>query len=348
MAKPTRSSRLFNGIAWGVTILIVFSLLGFGYWRLFPPSVSAAAPVATPTEENSAVVLPDATSPAPVGDSPAIVRQVWLKTEINSKTTYAISDYSVQSGDSLFSIAKQFDVKPETILWANRDILKDSPESLRLGQVLKVPPVDGVYYQVQDGDTLASIADEFSANVEDILDWPGNTIDLANAQVKPGDYVMVPGGHREFVDWITTVYASGKSGTANLPSAGCAAGPVGGGGIIWPTGNHYLSGNDYWSGHLGIDIAAGLGAPVWAADAGVVTIAGWSNSGYGNVVMIDHGNGYLTVYGHLEQINVSVCQGVAQGQIIGLAGSTGNSTGAHLHFEVRKDGGYVNPWSVLQ
>ncbi len=82
-------------------------------------------------------------------------------------------------------------------------------------------------------------------------------------------------------------------------------GPVGSTAFIWPTGNHYLSGNDYWSGHLGIDIAAGLGAPVWAADAGVVTIAqgGW-NGGYGNVVMIDHGNGWMTVYGHLSQINV--------------------------------------------
>jgi murein DD-endopeptidase MepM/ murein hydrolase activator NlpD len=234
------------------------------------------------------------------------------------------------------------------LLWANYDLLQDSPDSLRVGQVLKVPPVDGVYYQVKQGDTLASIADEFSANLEDVLNWPGNNFDLTSQQVKPGDYVMVPGGHREFVQWIIPTVARGKSGTSNIGSTACAGGPVGGGGFIWPTGNHYLSGNDYWSGHLGIDIAAGLGAPVWAADAGVVTIAqgGW-NGGYGNVVMIDHGNGYLTVYGHLEQYNVVPCQGVAQGQLIGLAGSTGNSTGAHLHFEVRLNGGFVSPWYVL-
>ena len=79
-----------------------------------------------------------------------------------------------------------------------------------------------------------------------------------------------------------------------------------------------------------------------------MTIAqgGW-NGGYGNVVMIDHGNGYLTVYGHLSQINVVPCQGVSAGSSIGLAGSTGNSTGAHLHFEVRLNGGFVNPWYVL-
>jgi murein DD-endopeptidase MepM/ murein hydrolase activator NlpD len=346
MGKTAGSPRLFTGISWGVTILIVISLLGFGIWHVFTPSVSAAFPEATPTGERALTAL--STASVPAGDSPALVRQVWLKTDITSKTTYTISEYTVQRGDALFSIAKQFNIKPETLLWANSDILQDTPDSLRVGQVLKVPPADGVYYQVKQGDTLASIADEFSANMEDVLNWPGNNIDLTSQQVKPGDYVMVPGGHREFVQWIIPTVARGKSGTANVGGTACSGGPVGGGGFIWPTGNHYLSGNDYWSGHLGIDIAAGLGAPVWAADAGVVTIAqgGW-NGGYGNVVMIDHGNGYLTVYGHLSQYNVVPCQGVASGQLIGLAGSTGNSTGAHLHFEVRLNGGFVSPWYVL-
>jgi murein DD-endopeptidase MepM/ murein hydrolase activator NlpD len=348
MGKIAKSPRLFSGISWGVTLLIVCASLGFGYWRLFRPSVSAAEPAVTPAVENNPTVLPNLASLAPDPEQAAIVRQVWLKTDITSKTTYSISEYTVQSGDALFSIAKQFNIKPETLLWANYDLLQDSPDSLRVGQVLKVPPVDGVYYQVKQGDTLQSIADEFSANLEDVVDWPGNNFDLTTQQVKPGDYVMVPGGHREFVQWIIPTVARGKSGTANIGGTACTGGPVGSGGFIWPTGNHYLSGNDYWSGHLGIDIAAGLGASVWAADAGVVTIAqgGW-NGGYGNVVMIDHGNGYLTVYGHLEQINVVPCQGVASGQQIGLAGSTGNSTGPHLHFEVRLDGGFVDPWYVL-
>ena len=348
MGKISRSPRLFYGISWGVTILIVFGMLGFGFWRLFSPSVSAAAPEATPTREKSPTVFPVPTITASAADLQALVRQVWLKTDISSSTTYTVGEYTVQSGDALFSIAKQFKIKPETLLWANSAILQDSPDSLRVGQVLKVPPVDGVYYQVKQGDSLASIADEFSANLEDVLNWPGNNIDLTSQTVKPGDYVMVPGGKRQVVNWIVAVYASGKSGTANLGSTACAAGPVGSTAFIWPTANHYLSGNDYWSGHLGIDIAAGLGAPVWAADAGVVTIAqgGW-NGGYGNVVMIDHGNGWLTVYGHLSQINVVPCEGVSQGQGIGLAGSTGNSTGAHLHFETRYNGMFVNPWTVL-
>ena len=346
MGKSPASPRLFSGISWGVTILIVIGLLGFGIWHMLPSSVSAASPQITPTETKASQAALPTLSPSGA-NAPALIRGVWLKTDITSKTTYTVSEYTVQPGDALFSIAKQYSIKPETLLWANSDILKDSPDSLRVGMVLMVPPVDGVYYQVKEGDTLDSIAKEFSANLEDVLNWPGNNVDLTSQKVTPGDYVMVPGGHRQIVNWINAVYASGKSGTANLSGSACAAGPVGSTAFIWPTGNHYLSGNDYSSIHLGIDIAAGLGAPVWAADAGVVTVAGWSNSGYGNVVMIDHGNGWLTVYGHLSQINVIPCEAVAQGQGIGLAGSTGNSTGPHLHFETRYNGGFVNPWTVL-
>jgi len=349
-AKNLKSSHWFIGISWGVTALVVVLLFGFALWRVFPRPVSAA-PEATPTEEEVPTILPVT---AGLGnDTQAIVRRVALKTDISQRLKYDVVTYTVQRGDALFSIAKQFNIKPETLLWANYDILEDNPDSLRVGQVLKIPPKDGVYYQLQEGDTLESVAEKFSSNPDNILNWPGNNIDLTNPEVKPGTYVMIPDGHREFVQWIIPTVARGPSGTANIPGTACGSGPVGSTAFIWPTANHFLSGNDYWSGHLGIDIAAGLDAQVWAADAGVVTMAqsGW-NGGYGNVVMIDHGNGYLTVYGHLSQINVVPCQGVASGQLIGLAGSTGNSTGAHLHFEVRQmlpDGtwGWDNPWDVL-
>ena len=351
MGKKTGSPRLFTGISWGVTILIVASLLAFGFWRVYPSlAVSAAAAQAirppTPTGGKSPADFATPAAPGPSGvNLDAIVRQVWLKTDITSKTTYTVASYTVQPGDALFSIAAQFNIKPETLMWANDDILKGSPDSLRIGQVFKIPPVDGVYYQVQAGDTLASIANKFSANLDDILNWPGNSIDLTTEQVTPGDYVMVPGGHEKLVVWVVpSVPSTGALSRSGNP---CGAGPVGSG-FIWPTGNHYLSGNDFWSGHPGIDIAAGLGAPVWAAAAGTVTIAqgGW-NGGYGNVVMIDHNNGYLTVYGHLSQINVVPCESVSAGTLIGLAGSTGNSTGPHLHFEIRQNGVAVDPWYLL-
>ena len=346
MGKKTGSPRLFTGISWGVTILIVVSLLGFGFWHVFPLSVSAAAPQATPTGAEAPAAFSTPMAPnVSNNDLGAIVRQVWLKTDITSKTTYTVSEYTVQPGDALFSIAAQFKIKPETLMWANDDILNGSPDSLRIGQVFKVPPVDGVYYKVQTADTLASIAKKFSANLDDILNWPGNDIDLTTQQVTPGDYVMVPGGHEQLVVWVVpSVPSTGALSRSGNP---CGPGPVGSG-FIWPTGNHYISGNDFWSGHPGIDIAAGMGAPVWAAAAGTVTIAqgGW-NGGYGNVVMIDHNNGYLTVYGHLSQINAVPCESVSAGTSIGLAGSTGNSTGPHLHFEIRQNGVAVDPWYLL-
>lgn len=345
MGKKTGSPRLFTGISWGVTILIVAGLLGFGFWRVYP-SLSVYAEQATPAGKPALAAFSTEIAPGTANiNFDAIVRKVWLNTTITSKTTYTVTDYTVQPGDALFSIAAQFNIKPETLLWANNDILKGSPDSLRIGQVLKVPPVDGVYYQVQTGDTLASIADKFSAKLDDILNWPGNNIDLTTQEVNPGDYVMVPGGQEQTVVWVVpSVPSSGALNSAGNP---CGAGPVGNG-FIWPTGNHYLSGNNFWSGHPGIDIAAGLGAPVWAASAGTVTIAqgGW-NGGYGNVVMIDHNNGYLTVYGHLSQINVVPCESVSAGTGIGLAGSTGNSTGPHLHFEIRQNGQAVDPWYLL-
>ena len=347
--KPGGSPRLINGISWGVTALVVVSLLGFTFWKLTPQQVSAAPePTLTtpPTSRSAQISLPALTTST--GGTEAIVRQIVLKTVISSSTTYNVVEYTVMSGDSVFGIAKDHNIKPETLLWANYDILQDSPDSIRVGQKLNIPPTNGVYYKWLAGDSLDSVATKFSATVDDILGWPGNNIDLSNPSITPGTYVMVPGGHREFVQWIVPTVARGKSGTANVSGTACGSGPVGNGAFIWPTTEHWLSGNDYWSGHLGIDIAAALGAPVWAADAGVVTMAqgGW-NYGYGNVVMIDHGNGYITLYGHLNQINVTPCSPVYSGTLIGLAGSTGNSTGSHLHFEVRLNGGFVNPHYVL-
>jgi len=341
--KLAKSPWLFNGISWGVTVLVVAVLLGFTFWKIDPQQVSAA-PEPTPTEEGAPASLPITTGLD--AGAQAIVRHIVLKTNISSSTNYNIVEYTVARGDSVFGIAKGHNIKPETLLWANYDTLQDSPDSIRVGQKLNIPPTDGVYYKWQEGDTLDSIAKKFETNVDDILNWPGNNIDLTNPNIKPDTYVMVPGGHREFVQWIVPTVARGRSGTAAVNGAACGAGPVGSTAFVWPTGNHFLSGNEYWDGHLGIDIAAGLGAPIWAADAGVVTMA-QVYGGYGNMVMIDHGNGYITVYGHLSQINVVPCQGIGAGQLIGLAGSTGNSTGPHLHFEVRLNGGFVNPWYVL-
>ncbi len=318
-------------------------------WRIFPVGAEPnTEPFPTAQEEQPGGTVPLSSNSVPDNEKKGIVRIVELETSIDQSITYEVRQYTVQGGDSVFGIAKSFSIKPETLLWANFDTLQDSPDSIRSGQVFNIPPTDGVYYKWQEGDSLESVADEFGATAEDILSWPGNSFDLTNPEIEPGTQVMVPGGHREFVQWLIPSVATGKSGTAKVGSAACAPGPVGSTAFIWPTSNHWVSGNEYWDGHLAIDLAAGEGAPVWAADAGTVTMAqgGW-NGGYGNVVMIDHGNGYFTLYGHLSVISVVPCQGVAAGSPIGLAGNTGNSFGAHLHFEVRLNGGFINPWYVL-
>ncbi len=260
--------------------------------------------------------------------------------------------YTVQPGDSVFGIAEKFGLKPETVLWGNYEVLQDDPHTLRPGQELNILPVDGTYYQWQAGDTLEAVAAFFGVEPEAISDWPGNGLDPTQPGVSPGQWLIIPGGRRALRTWVVPAIARGRAGVgAAFGPGGCSGdfsdGAVGTGGFIWPAANHYLSGNDYWSGHLAIDIAAGEGAPVWAADSGVIVFAGGAYGGYGNVVMIDHGNGWQTLYAHLSVVSVTCGQSVAQGQRIGSAGSTGNSTGAHLHFETRYEGGFVNPWYVL-
>ncbi len=217
---------------------------------------------------------------------------------------------------------------------------------------LNIPPIDGVYYRMEEGDTLEAIASRFEAELEDILNWPGNGLDLVDPDVAPGAYVMVPGGFREFRQWLVPTIPRGRAGVSKSvygPGAcdGGYEGAFGSGAFIYPTPSHELSGNDYWSGHLGIDLAAGEGTPVRAADSGVVVFSGWAYGGYGYMVMIDHGNGYQTVYAHLSQTTTSCGRSVSQGQPIALAGNSGNSTGPHLHFEIRFQGGFVSPWFVL-
>ncbi|HKI53782.1 MAG TPA: peptidoglycan DD-metalloendopeptidase family protein [Anaerolineales bacterium] len=351
MSKITSyfKNNTFNILSWFVTTAIVAGIVGGAFmWKQSTTVVQAAVPEPTqvPDKEPPQVEMPALGGPEAFV---SIGREIQLKTNIPAdKPRYKPVEYRVSRGDSMFAIAESFKLEPETILWANYDILQDDPHSLKPGQVLSIPPADGIYYQWKENDTLDSVANEFNADVEDILSYPGNDIDLADPKITSGEWVMIPGGEREFVQWLVPTVATGASGTSSTSQSACPGGAVGSGSFVWPADAHSLSGNDYWSGHLGIDIAAGEGAPVYAADSGVVTMAqgGW-NYGYGNVIQIDHGNGYSTVYAHLSVIGVGVCTSVSAGQWIGAAGNTGNSQGAHLHFEVRQSGGFINPWFVL-
>lgn len=302
-----------------------------------------------PAYDPSEVTLP-AFNGRPAGS--VLTRRVLPDTETPRRARVEVLRYTVQSGDSVFGIADRFAIEPETVLWGNYETLEDDPHLLRPGQELNILPLDGTYYEWKPGDSLTGVADFFGVDVSSIVDWPGNGLDPQAPAVKEGEWLVVPGGRRPLRTWVVPTIARGSAGVGTaFGPGGCSGdfsgGAVGSGGFIWPTGNHYVSGNDYWAGHLAIDIAAGTGSGVWAADSGVVVYAGWSNGGYGNLVMIDHGNGWLTVYAHLSSVRVACGQSIGQGSSIGAAGSTGNSTGPHLHFETRSGGGFVNPWFVL-
>lgn len=344
--------RWLRPLLWSLLSLAAVLIAAWPTWLNIRTAVAArATPTAVPTAAEAdaqPITLPPFQAHY---DPSALVRRADLQTLIPSRPRLAVRHYTVQPGDSVFGVAEKFGLDPETILWGNYDVLNDDPHLLRPGQELNILPVNGVYYQWHEGDSLRRVADTFKSDEEEILDWPGNNLNPLEPEIADGDWLIIPGGKREFRQWLIPTIARGNTGTgAAIGPGACSgefSGAVGTGGFIWPVASHTLSGNDYWSGHLAIDIAAGPGEAVWAADSGVVVFAGWANGGYGNTVVIDHGNGWQTLYAHLSSVRVGCGSSVQQGGGIGAAGSTGNSTGAHLHFETRNQGGFINPWFVL-
>lgn len=278
-------------------------------------------------------------------------------TEIPSRPRFDIIEYQVQQGDTLFGIADRYGLKPETIFWGNFDLLEGDPHSIRPGQELSILPVDGASYEWKDGDRLDTVAATFKVTPEDIIDWPGNgldpAVDLANPPIKAGTILVIPNGKREVVDWRSPRITRSNPAVASILGPGaCGAiytGPIGSGSFVWPTSSHWISGYPYIPGvHEAIDIGGSEGNGIYAADSGVVVYAGWNNSGYGYVIVIDHGNGWQTLYGHLSGLKVGCGDPAYQGQQIGNMGCTGNCTGPHLHFEMRSDVyGRVNPINFL-
>jgi len=271
-----------------------------------------------------------------------------------------VIQYTVETGDSIFSIADKFNLKPESILWGNRYTLGDDPHFILPGQTLNILPVDGVYHMWSAGEGLNGVAEFYNVTPEDIINYPGNGLNLntigdyANPNIPPEKMLVIPGGQGTFTDWRTPRISRDEPATAKHLGPGACSGSFDGisGSLtfIWPSTERYLSGYDYSpeTNHFAIDIAGRLGNPIYAADHGVVVYAGWNDYGYGEMIVIDHGAGWQTLYAHLSVITVNCGQEVYQGDTIGLMGSTGKSTGPHLHFEMRSDDyGRVNPWDFL-
>ncbi|MBN1888162.1 MAG: M23 family metallopeptidase [Thermoflexales bacterium] len=282
-----------------------------------------------------------------------LTRQAAPLTQIPDRPREAIVTYTVRAGDTLFGIALLFNLAPETILWANAD-LKDNPDMMNVGMTLDVPPVDGLVHIVEAGDSVEGIAEKYKVPVEDIVNAEWNSLRVGQQPIE-GQSLIVPGGKREMVVWQlpiqkTTAAASQSSASKATPIGFCegaVVAPLGTGTFIWPEDFHRLGGNPYAWWHRAIDISGKTGNAVYASDSGTVVWAGWNNWGYGYLIVLDHGNGWQTWYAHLSQIHVYCGQQLYQGAVIGAVGSTGNSTGPHLHFETRYNGDLPNPLNVL-
>jgi len=350
-ATPKQNFQWSVAVSWGATALVVIVLL----LVLLKGKPFIKQPETALVEENptlAALPLPtlQATSSADIIE---VNRVANLDTTIPDGIRQSIIKYTIEPGDTIFGLAKKFNLKPYSILWANYDYFYDDPTTaLSIGAQLTIPPTDGILYTWKEGDDLDKIANKYAASETEIVSWPSNHLDITDPVISPDAYVMIPNGTREMQSWIQTIAYAPRSGATRVIAGpgGCQApstGPIGSGGFIWPTGVASLSGFDFSSYHLGIDIAAAEGTPVYAADSGTVIYAGWNDTGYGYMVMIDHNNGYSTLYGHFSAVSVTCGSNVFQGTPIGLAGSTGRSTGSHVHFEVRLNGSFVNPWYVL-
>ncbi len=254
--------------------------------------------------------------------------------------------YVVQAGDTITGIAADFGRDPETLLFAN-PTLRENPHSLSIGDTITILPVDGVLHVVEEGDTLESIAEEYEAGVAEILGYTPNGLN-ADSELVPGAELVVPGGQMEIEIPSYVAFVSGPVGRSAVWASDGGNGPVVGTGSFHIAAFGRIS-QWYTRWHRAIDIANSTGTPVYAIDSGSVDVAGWYGWA-GKAVILDHGNGYESLYAHLNSINVGTGQTIQRGQIIGTIGCTrgygGRCTGPHLHIEVYHHGSYIDPCSV--
>ncbi len=254
--------------------------------------------------------------------------------------------YIAVSGDTMGAIAERFGLRPETLAWSNP---RSYIQILQPGNVLNIPPVDGVIYAVLGEETIASIAEQYNVDPYAIIDSEYNNLfgTTPETLLPSGERVVVEGGVGEQIAWspqVVRVAASGSGGNTRSGgqisfspgdpgSCGLVDNPGGGSGWVRPI-NGYTWIRGYASWHPAADLAVREGTTVAAANSGRVIFAGWNTFGYGYTVVVAHGP-FTTIYAHLSAISVSCGQDVSAGQVIGASGNSGNSSGPHLHFELR-------------
>jgi LysM repeat protein len=247
--------------------------------------------------------------------------------------------YTVEEGDTIAGIASKFNISTNTILWANG---LDDSEVIKAGDHITILPVSGVLHTVKSGDTISEVAAQYDVTAKDITEY--NKL-ADSGKLSIGQKLIVPGG--AVPQRVAPQIVSGNTRIASREPDGPTPDPVeaSGAGFVWPTTTRHISQYFRW-GHTGIDIDNRSRPAIYAAAGGTVEFAGWLG-GYGNLIIMNHGNGLQTYYGHNDAFYVSQGQTVAKGAAIAKMGSTGRSTGPHLHFEVRKNGRPINPMGMF-
>ncbi|MCR4313856.1 MAG: M23 family metallopeptidase [Candidatus Uhrbacteria bacterium] len=268
--------------------------------------------------------------------TPVVGEEAPAKT-VSGPARTSTETYVVQEGDTLGRIAEQYDLSLSTILWSNG---LSYTSTIQPDQELSILPVDGVLYTVKSGDTLGRIARNYSVDVDIVMSQNG--LESAN-RLAIGDKLLLPGG--EPPSPVTTSRAS-ASITTLFTAPSISAPSAGVGGWIWPTDWHTITQYYGWR-HTGVDIDGDYTTSSYAARGGVVIYSGW-RSGYGLSVEVDHGDGYVTRYAHHSKNYVAVGDVVSAGQVLAQTGTTGRSTGTHLHFEVIRNGKFQNPLDYVR
>ena len=368
--KTGTSDRPLLRVLVNVLMVIVLGVLAVLVWQRVvvgqaqTPSLPFLNSIEDPAPTTVVEDTPNQTIPAmsvyeitDFSSGAGISRVTDVQTVIPSRTGTDVMTYTVKKGDTLFEIADTFGIRPETVLFGNYDVLEDNPHVLSPNMVLNILPLDGALYEWRDGDSLEFVSGYYRVAPEDIVEYSGNDINLTalestNHGIEPGTKLIVPGGTRPIKDWGPPAITRQNPASARSYGAGhCGqvySGAYGTGTFVWPTVSRGISGYGYSGVHPAIDIGGATGNAIFASDSGVVVYAGWSDYGYGYLIVIDHGNGFQTAYAHLSAVAVTCGQSVFQGGYIGAMGSTGNSSGAHLHFELIYNGAKPNPLDYLQ
>ncbi len=335
-------------------LMLIFLAYGVRPVRLNAPSISSLFGRESAVPVSELATAPTYAYAQPVnsarylepGTIPFTIR-TWGETipmleEPRRMARTSVTVYTVQPGDTTLGIAQRFGLRGTSLLYANES-LADQPDLLRIGQELNILPVDGALHTVAAGESLSAIASRYKVDAEAITAYPGNSMSQPY-QLTAGQHLIIPGGVRPFVPRPVTTYQAAAPAARTTTTTTTQGGATGTGQMVWPMSGRITQ--RYWEGHRAIDIAAPRGTPILAADGGTV-VAAHTARGYGRMVVIDHGNGLQTLYAHMDAYYVQVGQSVARGAMIGRCGSTGNSTGPHLHFEVRRGGSLLNPMGFL-